>query len=86
MTFTEIVAQLAQLTGRPVRFENESTDEALASRAGFGAEAWEVEAWISTYAAVATGELDVVSDDVQRLTGHPPMSLADYFTDKVDGS
>ena len=30
---------------------------------------------MTTYAAVAAGELDVVSGDVRRLTGHEPMSL-----------
>ena len=39
MTFTEIAAELSKLTGRPARFENETLDEARASRAGFGVEA-----------------------------------------------
>lgn len=85
MTFTEIAAELTRLTGRPVRFENETLDEARASRAGFGVEAWEVEGWVSSYAAVGAGELDVVSDDVPRLTGHPARSLADVLASN-DGS
>ena len=40
-----------------------------------GAPDWEIEGWVTTYAAIAAGELDVVSDDVQRLTGREPMSL-----------
>ena len=34
---------------------------------------------MSTYTAIAAGELDVVSDDVARLTGHPATSLADLL-------
>jgi hypothetical protein len=36
-----------------------------------------VEAWISTYTAVARGELDQVTDTVARFTGHEPRTLAD---------
>ena len=37
----------------------------------------QVEAWISTYTAIASGELAAVTTDVQRVTGRPPTSLAD---------
>jgi hypothetical protein len=40
-----------------------------------------VEGWISTYLAVAAGELDGVSDDVRRLTGRDPLGLADVVGD-----
>jgi NAD(P)H dehydrogenase (quinone) len=38
-----------------------------------------VEAWVSTYLAIATGELAAVSDDVERITGHRARSLDDLF-------
>lgn len=78
-TFAEMAAVLGRHLGRTIRYENESLDEARASRAGFGAEAWEVEGWVTSYAAVATGEMDVVSDVVQRVTGHAPLSLEAYL-------
>lgn len=34
-----------------------------------------IEAWVSTYLQIAAGELDVVSDTVPRITGHPAQSL-----------
>jgi hypothetical protein len=40
---------------------------------------WELEAWVSTYVAIATGELSVVSHSVKALTGHTPQTLADYL-------
>ena len=40
---------------------------------------WELEAWISTYLAIATGEMSVVSHTVETLTGHAPQSFADYL-------
>lgn len=44
-------------------------------RAGGGAETWEIEGWVTSYAAIASGEMDVVSDVVARVAGHPPTSL-----------
>ena len=43
--------------------------------AGFGAPEWQVEAWVSTYTAVASGELDGVGDAVERIAGHSATSL-----------
>jgi NAD(P)H dehydrogenase (quinone) len=79
LTFAEMAAIVTEVTGRPVRFENETLDQAYASRAGYGAPDWQVDAWVSTYTAAAAGELDTVSGDVERLTGHPARSLADLL-------
>ncbi len=49
--------------------------EAYASRAAYGAPDWMVEAWVSTYTAIAAGEMVAVTDDVLRITGHPATSL-----------
>ncbi|WP_432509322.1 SDR family oxidoreductase [Kineococcus auxinigenes] len=79
LTLEEVAATITRVTGEPVRYVQESVEEAYASRAGFGAPAWEVDGWVSTYTAIAAGELDVVSDVVQRLTGHPPRTLEDVL-------
>jgi uncharacterized protein YbjT (DUF2867 family) len=78
LTMGEIAATLGELTGKRITFKDETLAEARASRASYGAPAWQVDAWISTYTAIAAGELDVVTDTVQTLTGHPPASLADF--------
>jgi hypothetical protein len=62
-----------------VRYHDESVEEAYASRASYGAPDWEVEGWVTTYVAIARGEMDVVTDHVERLAGHAPMSLAEYL-------
>ena len=71
----EVARTLRDVTGRPVRFHDETLDEARASRAAYGAPAWMVEAWVSTYTAIAAGEVAAVTDDVPRLTGRPATSL-----------
>jgi NAD(P)H dehydrogenase (quinone) len=35
---------------------------------------------VSTYTAVRDGEMEHVTDDVRRLTGHEPRSLEDVLT------
>ncbi len=79
LTFAEMAATITEVTGREVRFHDETPEEAYASRAVYGAPDWQVDAWVSTYTAVAAGELDGVSADVERLTGRRPISLRQYL-------
>jgi NAD(P)H dehydrogenase (quinone) len=69
------VAQLSERLGRTITYKDETLEEAWASRAGYGAPDWMVEAWISTYTAIAAGDLEHISDGVQRLTGREPRTL-----------
>lgn len=74
-TLAEAAAAIATATGREVRFHDETLNEAYESRASYGAAPWQVEAWVSTYTAIAAGELSRVTDDVERLSGRTPISL-----------
>jgi NAD(P)H dehydrogenase (quinone) len=76
LTLHDVAAVITAEQGRPVRYQPESLDEAYASRAGYGAPDWQVDAWVSTYTAIANGEVATVTDDIPRLTGHPATSLA----------
>jgi NAD(P)H dehydrogenase (quinone) len=67
---------LTAALGREIRYRPETVDEAFASRASYGAPDWLVEAWVSTYTAIAAGDMARVTDDVPRLAGHPATSLA----------
>ncbi len=74
-SLAEAASVMATVTGREVRYVDESVEEAYASRAAYGAPDWQVDAWVSTYTAIAAGELDGVTDHVERLTGRRPLSL-----------
>lgn len=80
LTLSEIARVIAQATGRTTTYEEETLEQAYISRQPFEAPDWQVEAWVSTYTAIAAGELDVVTDTVERLTGTPPMRLADVLS------
>ncbi len=78
LTLAEAAEQFSRATGLPASYQPETIEEARASRAKFNPSNWELEAWVSTYVAIATGEMSVVSHTVQALTGHAPQTLADY--------
>jgi NAD(P)H dehydrogenase (quinone) len=68
--------EIAAVLGPDVRYRPETVEEAYASRAKYGAPGWQVDAWVSTYTAIAAGELAGVTDTVERITGHPARTLA----------
>jgi NAD(P)H dehydrogenase (quinone) len=72
---------LTARTGRTVSFHNETLEEAYASRASYGAPPWQVDAWVSTYTAIAAGELAGPTPDVHELTGREPLSLEQFLAE-----
>jgi NAD(P)H dehydrogenase (quinone) len=79
LSLGEAADQMSRLTGKPVRFHDETAEEAYASRQSFGAPDWEIEGWVGSYLEIASGNLDVISDTVRRLAGHEPVALAEYL-------
>lgn len=71
LTMGDIADVLTSVRGREFRYEPETLEQAYASRQKFDPQPFQMEAWVSTYTAIAAGELDVVTDDVRRLTGAP---------------
>jgi uncharacterized protein YbjT (DUF2867 family) len=78
-SLAEAADLMARFTGKPVRFEDETDEEAWASRRALGAEDWEIRGWVSSYLALRSGALDVVTDCVRELTGEPPIDLEGYL-------
>lgn len=79
LTMSEAADILAEHLGREVRYHDETIEEAYASRRRWEAPDWQYDAWVSTYTAIAAGELDGVSSAVATLTGRDPLSLRDYL-------
>jgi NAD(P)H dehydrogenase (quinone) len=79
LSMAEVAEELSRVAGRTVTYQNETLQEAYASRAAYGAPDWEVAGWVTTYVAIANGDLDEVSDDVATVSGHPPTSLAEFL-------
>jgi NAD(P)H dehydrogenase (quinone) len=79
LSLTEVARIVTAATGKQTTFHDETIEAAYASRAHYGAPPWQVDAWVSTYTAIATGELAEINDNVRVLTGRPPITLRDYL-------
>ena len=79
LTLDDVADRLSAALNRPVTYQRETVEEAYASRASYGAPHWQLDAWVSSYTSVANGEMAEVTDDVQRLSGHPATSLAELL-------
>ncbi|MCW2813815.1 MAG: qorB [Nocardioides sp.] len=77
LTLDEVAQRAGAVLGRELRYEPETVDEAWAARRAAYPDAadWQLDAWVSTYVAIADGSCATVSDDVRRLAGHPPRAL-----------
>ena len=84
LALAEIAEELSRVTGRPITYHEETLEEAYASRASYGAPDWEVDGWVSPYTAIANGDLERVSGDLEALAGHPPMRLAEFLAGNPD--
>jgi NAD(P)H dehydrogenase (quinone) len=74
----EACRRMTVALGRPFSYVEETVEEAYASRRqqyGPSTEAWQLDAWVSTYLAFASGRLAEVSPDVEQVTGHPARTL-----------
>jgi uncharacterized protein YbjT (DUF2867 family) len=83
LSLGDVARIVTAATGKRITFHDETLQEAYASRAHYGAPAWQVEAWVSTYTAIATGELAEINDNVRVLTGRPPITLREYLANPL---
>jgi NAD(P)H dehydrogenase (quinone) len=79
ISMQEAADELSRVSGRTVEYHDQTIDAAWASRRPSGAPDWEIEGWISSYVAVAEGELNFVSETVPLLAGHPAMTLPEFL-------
>jgi len=79
LSMAEAAAALAEVTGRPALYREQTVAEAWATRRPSGHPDWEIEGWVTSYLAIAAGELSAVTDVVPRLTGHPARTVAEHL-------
>jgi NAD(P)H dehydrogenase (quinone) len=75
----EAAAALTEVIGRPVEYRDQTVAEAWATRRPSGHPDWEIEGWVTSYLAIAAGELSAVTAVVPRLTGHPARTVAEHL-------
>jgi NAD(P)H dehydrogenase (quinone) len=79
LSLAEAADALSAVAGRPVTYRDQTVDEAWATRRPSGHPDWEIEGWITSYLAIAAGELSAVTDVVPALAGHPARSVAEHL-------
>ena len=85
LSMAQVAERAGAAIGRPLRYEAETIEEAYASRAHYGAEQWQLDAWVSTYVAIAEGEVARVTSDVRRVTGRAPRSIEQALGRQAQG-
>ena len=75
LTLSDIAATISTVTGKGVSYYPETVREAYQSRSGYGAADWQLDAWVSTYSAIAAGEFAGVSTAIPDITGHSATTL-----------
>ena len=79
LSMAEAAAVLGQVTGRPVTYREQTVEEAWATRRPSGHPDWEIEGWVTSYLAIAAGELAPVTDVVPTVAGHPARTVAEHL-------
>ena len=79
LSLADVARIINDVRGRTVTFHDETIEEAYASRAPYGAPPWQLDAWVSTYTAIASNVMADPTDAVEQITGTPPMSLEDFL-------
>ena len=81
LSLDDVAARASRVLGRELTYVQETVSEAYASRrAGYpDAEDYLLDAWVSTYTAIADGSCAEVTDDVRRVTGREPRRLEDVL-------
>ena len=77
LTMAEVADRAGAVLGRVAALRGrDASTQAYASRAAaYDVEQWQLDAWVSTYTAIADGSCATVTDDVRRVAGHPPRTL-----------
>ena len=81
-TYPKIADLLSQLIGRTVRYHYLSESDFERWMAAEGRPAWETEHAAAIFALYRGGGGELLTDDVQQITGYPPRPLEDFLADR----
>jgi NAD(P)H dehydrogenase (quinone) len=79
LTMDDAARVLTEVTGIPTEYRQQTVEEAWATRRPSGHPDWEIEGWVTSYLAIAAGELATVTDVVPTVAGHPARTVAAHL-------
>jgi len=80
-TYDQIALMLTRLTGRDVTYHDLSEDEFARWMKDEGRQPWETDHAAAIFRLYRTGIGELVTDDVERVTGRPPRTIEDFLTE-----
>jgi uncharacterized protein YbjT (DUF2867 family) len=81
LSFAEVADTLSAVIGRPVRYVDVPPEAARQAMEGAGMPAWNAAAVAELYGYFADGKAAAVTGDIERLTGRPATSFAQFARD-----
>lgn len=84
LTHAQIADRMTTALGHPVRYEALSADQALTTFTSAGIDRWHAEGMVELCGLYATGAAAGLTDDLERLVGRPPRSLARFLSENAD--
>jgi uncharacterized protein YbjT (DUF2867 family) len=81
LSFYQVASILSRQTGRPLRHVRVPPDKVRVALQGRGLAAWYADDMAKLHSMLAVGYEEVVTDDIHRVTGRPPRTLAQFAGD-----
>ena len=81
LSFYQVASVLSRQTGRPLRHVRVPPDKVRVALQGRGVAAWYADDMARLHSMLAVGYEEVVTDDIHRVTGRPPRTLAQFAGD-----
>lgn len=79
LSMTDVVKLVSKALQKDIPYIEETVEEAYISRRNWPAKQWEYESWVSTYTAIANGELEPVSHDIETILERKATSLETFL-------
>ncbi len=79
LSLAETAEVLSDITGRALRYQEESIEQAYAWRRTLGASEWEVGAWVGSYEAIQAGEVAHLDSSLSTILGRSASDLGSYL-------
>lgn len=76
---SDVAKRVGEALQKDIHYIEETVEEAYSSRRNWPAQPWEYDSWVSTYTAIASGELEAVSHDIETILGRKATSLETFL-------
>lgn len=84
LSFSDLAEIASRLSGRTAVYEPQDADAFRQLLLGSGMEPMLAELWVGFDRAIAEGLMDLVTRDVERLSGRPPRRVEDFLIEHRD--